>query len=169
MEMIWIWTLIAALVGVCLCWYITDLFKMEKEKYEKCMGWCGLDFISRLGFEFISIPTADFISYKRSRIIDNFIAEMEFEIPSGKVAVFRTAVDTGREISRKIHLPYSSVHSFKIDGISVKLYFNHGGPQLALWKKGRFTHSLFLEYPEKSLMNGLLDLFVKEANCRLRG
>ena len=169
MEIIWIWTLIAALVGVCLCWYITDLCKDNKKHCEKTVGWCGLDFISRIGFEFVSIPNADFLTYHCSRIVDDFIAELEFLVPSGEIVVFRTAVRTQREISRKIHLSYESMHQFDIANIPVKLYSNYSGPQLALWEKGKFQYSLFLQKPEPSLMNGLLEIFVRDAACRLKG
>ncbi len=169
MEMSYIWLLLAALIGLCVGWFIADFRRTSSKGNEKSVVWCGLDFIARTGFEFVSIPNAEFLSFQGSRIIDGFIAELEFKISDGETALFRAAVNTNRDISRKIHLPYSSTHHFSIDNVNITLYHNHAGPQLALWEKGKFRYSLFLPKPEPNLMNGLIQLFVRDASCRLSG
>lgn len=159
------WVAVLTALIIALVFYIWLAGKPAEE--ETVEAWSGLDFTPRAGFIIESLPKEEILSTSRVRLIDGYIAELEYRIDPQWTGLLRVAVDTGHDISGHAEDTFETVQVTTIEDVEVTMYHNHGGPELACWTKEGFRYSLYFPQTEPTLMGGMIDNFVLETNAVL--
>lgn len=164
----WFFAALAVILVCLLAWGAVLVWEQHRTllRQEYRVAYTLPDFTDAAGFRLDQYPSNEIVIPARYWLINNKVAEVEYDIVAGQTAYLRAAKQGEMLLPESYRdEPYESIAEYELDGIPVLQRQSPGRKALLTWSREEFDYALLLPEPEMNQTSGLAVDFVANTHA----